>query len=203
MKFVTNILPFLRIAGLIVLACVVILALAAYTGGQPAYALPEYAARTGEPCAACHVSAGGGGPRTLRGMLWAAHGKPEKLPSLPGMLIAPRITDGLELYEIACSGCHGRKGEGMFAMGLVNTNISQPGVRSIITEGLPKLGMPSFRNQFTQKQLDSLVGYITNLSKGTISPPPDSYPLGPALLRCPPGLDEPTCRSTPYESEGN
>lgn len=194
---------FLHYAVLIGLASAVVIALAVYTGSQPVYALPEYAARTGEPCAACHVSAGGGGPRTLRGMLWAARGKPDKLPSLPGMLIAPRITDGQELYQIACSGCHGQKGEGMFAMGLVNTNISQPAVGDIILNGIPKMGMPSFENQFTHDQFESLVTYITGLASGKIAPPPDSYPLAPALLRCPSGSKDPACTPASSEKEGN
>ena len=202
-KLVKSEFNLLRYILFIALACGMVTALAVHAGSQPVYALPEYAARTGEPCAACHISAGGGGPRTLRGMLWAAQGKPDQLPSLPGMLIAPRVTDGLELYGIACSGCHGQKGEGLFAMGLVNTNVSQPAVRSIILNGIPKLGMPSFENQFTPDQLDSLVLYITGLANGTIAPPPDSYPLAPALLRCPPESAEPACKPAPSERKGN
>ncbi|MDP2776323.1 MAG: hypothetical protein Q8O48_01665, partial [Anaerolineales bacterium] len=37
------------------------------TWSQPVHALPEYAERTDESCATCHVNPGGGGPRTLRG----------------------------------------------------------------------------------------------------------------------------------------
>ena len=194
---------FLRYATLVALGCVVVIALAIYTGSQPVYALPEYAARTGEPCAACHISAGGGGPRTLRGMLWAAQGKPDKLPSLPGMLIAPRVTGGQDLYEIACSGCHGIKGEGLSAMGLVNTNVSPSALRSIILKGIPKLSMPAFENQFTKEQLASLIGYVTGLDSGKIAPPPDSYPLAPALLRCTPDSTEPVCRPVQEQREGN
>ena len=70
---------------------------------------PEYATLTGEGCATCHVSPGGGGPRTLRGLLWAVRGKPAKVPTLPGVLIAPNVTDGAELYDIACAACHGEE----------------------------------------------------------------------------------------------
>ncbi len=202
-KSIKGVPHFLRYLVIITLPVAVVIALVAYTGSQPVYALPEYAARTGEPCAACHVSAGGGGPRTLRGMLWAAQGKPDQLPDLPGMLIAPRVTDGLELYEIACSGCHGLKGEGLFAMGLVNRNISQSGVRSIIETGIPRLGMPSFKNQFTQAQQDSLITYVTGLTSGEIAPPPDAYPLPPALLYCPPASPEAVCQPAASEREGN
>ncbi|MBI5291045.1 MAG: hypothetical protein HY872_04105 [Chloroflexi bacterium] len=31
-----------------------------WAAAQPVHALPEYAARTGEACATCHVSPGGG-----------------------------------------------------------------------------------------------------------------------------------------------
>lgn len=193
----------LRYILLIILGASLLVTLAAYAGGQPVYALPEYAARTGEPCAACHISAGGGGPRTLRGMLWAAQGKPDKLPNLPGMLIAPYVTNGEELYQIACSGCHGHRAEGLFAMGLVDTNISMSSVHSIIEAGIPKMGMPSFKNQFTQDQLTNLVAYVTGLASGKIAPSPDAYPLPPALLRCPSESANPACGPAPSEKEGN
>lgn len=52
----------------------------------PAEALPEYAAQTGEPCATCHVSPSGGGPRGPRGQAWVASGKPGAVPDLPSSL---------------------------------------------------------------------------------------------------------------------
>ncbi len=45
-------------------------------------ALPEYSAQTGEPCATCHVSPSGGGPRAPRGQAWIADGKPSTVPDL-------------------------------------------------------------------------------------------------------------------------
>ena len=45
-----------------------------------AQALPEYASQTGEPCATCHVSPSGGGPRGPRGLAWVASGKPGAVP---------------------------------------------------------------------------------------------------------------------------
>lgn len=47
-----------------------------------ALALPEYSAQTGEPCASCHISPSGGGPRTPRGQAWIADGKPGAVPDL-------------------------------------------------------------------------------------------------------------------------
>jgi hypothetical protein len=49
---------------------------------REASALPEYAAQTGEPCATCHISPSGGGPRTPRGQGWIADKKPGAVPDL-------------------------------------------------------------------------------------------------------------------------
>lgn len=166
-------------------------------------ALPEYATRTGESCATCHVSAGGGGPRTLRGLLWAAQGKPDKVATLPGMLIAPRVTDGLELFQIACGGCHGLKGEGLSAMGLVNTKISPITIRSFTVNGIPKLGMPAFEGKFTQPQLDTLMTFVAGISSGEVPPPPDFYPLPHPVFLCGPATDNPVCIHPVLEREGN
>ena len=45
-------------------------------------ALPEYAAQTGDPCASCHISPSGGGPRGPRGQAWVASSKPGAVPDL-------------------------------------------------------------------------------------------------------------------------
>lgn len=45
-------------------------------------ALPEYSAQVGEPCASCHVSPSGGGPRAVRGTAWVASEKPGVVPDL-------------------------------------------------------------------------------------------------------------------------
>lgn len=43
-------------------------------------ALPEYSSQTGEPCASCHISPSGGGPRGPRGQAWVGSGKPGEVP---------------------------------------------------------------------------------------------------------------------------
>ncbi|MCL4394004.1 MAG: hypothetical protein M1482_04220 [Chloroflexi bacterium] len=48
---------------------------------SPAQAMPEYAARVGEPCASCHVSPAGGGMRNIRGQAWVASDRPAVVPS--------------------------------------------------------------------------------------------------------------------------
>ncbi|MDI6696600.1 MAG: hypothetical protein QME21_16255 [Anaerolineales bacterium] len=49
---------------------------------QAVRALPEYSAQTGEPCATCHLSPSGGGPRGPRGQAWVGSGKPGAVPAL-------------------------------------------------------------------------------------------------------------------------
>jgi mono/diheme cytochrome c family protein len=169
---------------IIVLVTVVLLGVMLVGDVSPTHALPEYAALTGEGCATCHVSPGGGGPRTLRGLVWAVRGKPAKVPTLPGVLIAPNVTDGAELFDVACSACHGKKAEGLFAIGLVGIGISKVSTRSFIERGIPRSGMPSFEGQFTETQLEALVDFVTGLSNGSIKPLPDSYPLPPARFKC-------------------
>jgi mono/diheme cytochrome c family protein len=193
---VRNLLPAL----LIIPAVVILLLLVSH---KTVEALPEYAARTGEPCAVCHVSAGGGGPRTMRGLLWAAKGKPDKVPELPGVMIAPGVNDGVDLYQIACGGCHGLKGEGLSAMGLANTKIGQGTIRDFTLHGIPQLGMPSFEGLFTDDQINTLVTYVTGLSSGEIPPPPDFYHLPPPILICAEASDNPACNFSATESGGN
>lgn len=159
----------------------------------PGHALPEYALRTGEPCATCHVSPGGGGPRTLRGMLWSARGKPDMVPDLPNLLLAPGISNGDELYEIGCSSCHGKNGEGLFGVALINSGLSDSKIRSQILAGRVRSGMPAFKGKFTNDQLDSLVTYVAGLAGGSIMPAPDSYPLGAGHLTCSPSSPNSTC----------
>jgi mono/diheme cytochrome c family protein len=68
---------FLILLGSLFLATALMLALLpASTAG----ALPEYSAQTGEPCATCHVSPSGGGPRGPRGQAWVASSKPGAVP---------------------------------------------------------------------------------------------------------------------------
>ena len=172
---------------------VVVSAFLFFWGLTPGHALPEYAMRTGEPCATCHVSPGGGGPRTLRGLLWSARGKPDKVPDLPNLLIAPGISNGDELYEIGCSSCHGKDGEGLFGVALTNSGLKENKIRAQILSGRIRSGMPSFQDKFTNDQLDALVAYVAGIASGSIPPVPDSYPLEPGHLTCSPTAPNSTC----------
>lgn len=172
-------LQLLAVAGIFVF---IFLTIASWS--NPAHALPEYAKRTGESCATCHVNPGGGGPRTLRGALWASRGKPDQVPALPGVLLAPGVTDGAELYEIACSTCHGMKGEGLFGRELANTGLKDSKIRSNILKGRLQSGMPAFDGMFTDAQLQALVDYVVALADGTAEIPPLEYPLESPAMNC-------------------
>ena len=163
---------------------IVILSVGFVLGEPSAHALPEYVDRTGEPCSTCHVNPGGGGPRTLRGLLWAASGRPEKVPELENILIAPSEDSGVELYDIACASCHGSSGEGVFAVALTGSGLGEIQIQSAILRGRVRSGMPSYENKFTDQQLQTLVEYVTGISNGTIEPAPESYPLSPGTLEC-------------------
>jgi len=153
-------------------------------GEKTVHALPEFADRTGEPCATCHVNPGGGGPRTLRGLLWAAQGRPDVVPELAGSAIPASITNGLELYDFACAGCHGRSGSGDLAIGLAGQGISKAAARSFIRDGIPDQGMPNFDDQLTAEQLEALAEFVAEIGIG--APLPEEYPLPAPEFTCVP-----------------
>lgn len=177
-------LRYLQILALAIIGVAIILGVGSLGGATPVHALPEYSTRTSEACGACHVNAGGGGPRTLRGLLWAAQGRPDAVSILKNVLIAPGVEDGMELYDIACSGCHGASGEGLFGKAIIGSGLAENKISSTIERGRERSGMPAYEGQFTDDQLDSLVAYVTGLASGQIEPPPASYPLEAALFGC-------------------
>lgn len=68
-----------------IFVCLLLLLAAVFLVLHPnsqASALPEYSAQTGEPCASCHISPSGGGPRGPRGQAWVASSKPGAVPDL-------------------------------------------------------------------------------------------------------------------------
>jgi len=182
----------IQILIIVTLATVVYYGITLQAGASPVHALPEYATRTSEPCATCHVNPGGGGPRTLRGLLWAARGRPDQVPVIPGLLVAPGVTRGAELYDIACAGCHGLQGEGLFGIGLVNTGVPKVAVRTFVQQGIVPLGMPSFEGQFTDEQLDALVDFVAGVANNEIEMDLH-YPLPAAEFKCVPVSENFVC----------
>ncbi|MBI5936198.1 MAG: cytochrome c [Chloroflexi bacterium] len=193
MKQKNWLIHYLRLLGIAAIALFIFLAIS--SSSNSVQALPEYSHRTGEPCAVCHVNPGGGGPRTLRGALWAAQGRADAVPALPGVLLAPGVTDGAELYEIACATCHGLYGEGLFGRRIANTGVKENKIRSNILRGRLQSGMPSFEGMFTDAQLQALIEYTLALSTGKAEIPPASYPLESPAFEC-------SSQSTPSETCG-
>ncbi|MFQ5398844.1 MAG: c-type cytochrome [Anaerolineae bacterium] len=187
-----NFVKIVQMGGLVVVAIVTILVTGLMTRERPVHALPEYAARTGEACATCHVNPGGGGPRTLRGLLWAANGRPDAVPVLD-LLIAPGVEDGAELYDIACAGCHGFAGEGLFGIALTGSGLRESKIRSTTERGRERSGMPAFEGQFTDDQMDALVTFVGGIASGQIEPQPNSYELPPAEFTCNPAPGAEKC----------
>lgn len=182
----SGLIKFIQMFVLAALGVLVILAAGVFSGGPtPTHALPEFAENTGESCATCHVNPGGGGPRTMRGLLWSAQGRPDAVPDLGNILLAPEnVTDGLELYDLACSTCHGASGEGLFGAALVSSGLSEGKIRTSVERGRERSGMPAFGSQFTEEQLEALVAYVAGIASGEIQPAPLSYPLPPAQFEC-------------------
>ncbi len=191
MKQKTWLIHYLQLLAIAGVAAIIFLAIASWS--QPVHALPEYAKRTGEACATCHVNPGGGGPRTLRGALWSARGKADQVPALPGVLLAPGVADGTELFEIACSTCHGLRGEGLFGRELANTGLNENKIRSNILRGRLKSGMPAFDGMFTEDQLNALVGYAVLIASGKAEIPQFEFQLAPPEFHCTPQLPSKIC----------
>jgi hypothetical protein len=173
-----------QLSGLFLIGLVVYLGVEMAIGQTSAHAYPEFATRTNEACATCHVNPGGGGPRTLRGLLWSAQGRPDLVAGLGDILIAPGVTEGVDLYDIACSACHGPSAEGLFGVALVSSGITESKIRTAILRGRERSGMPAFEGQFDEDQLETLIQYVTGIASGVIEPAPLSYPLLPGKLEC-------------------
>jgi mono/diheme cytochrome c family protein len=159
-----------------------------FAAQQPAHALPEYAARTGQPCATCHVNPAGGGPRTLRGLLWVAQGKPDQVPLLPGSEEKPDTakSDGQELFEkFACSGCHGPKGEGGVGPALNQSELPADEVGEVVRNGRGAM-LPFRSDVMSDAELEAIIQYVQALGRGKVQAGPvlEKRTLSPAQLMC-------------------
>ncbi len=166
-----------------------------------AYALPEYATRTGEPCATCHVNPAGGGARTVRGSLWVAAGKPDVVPPLPGADAAAGGSAaatsgaaasgagqnaGARLYtQLGCSGCHGVGGEGGAGPALNAQEWPAASVSDVVRNG--KGNMLAFKAAtLSDADLAILVTYVQAIGRGELAAeaPNKPRPMAPVQALC-------------------
>lgn len=158
-----------------------------------AHALPEYATRTGEPCSTCHVNPAGGGPRTMRGSLWIAAGRPDTVPPLPGS--SPEASNGATsgaaasgpvLYEkLGCGGCHGVGGEGGAGPALNRGEIPANQLGQVIRNG--KGTMMGFKaTAISEAELAALVQYMQAMGRGEVKAPAKvvAPKMEPARVTC-------------------
>jgi hypothetical protein len=118
----------------------------------------------------------------MRGLLWVGEGRPNEVPELEGILLAPGVNDPEALYDIACSDCHGRNGEGLSAVSLVDYELNERYVYLVTLRGSIPSGMPSFKDQLTNEQIEIIAEYVTRFNSGAIEPQL-SYDLPPAMFR--------------------
>ena len=88
---------------ILILFLVTTLVVLAFAFAVPTRAMPEYAARVGEPCASCHVSPAGGGLRNVRGQAWVAENKPGQVPSTLDALkiLGVQLPSDMSIYSNA------------------------------------------------------------------------------------------------------
>lgn len=159
-----------------------------------AHALPEYATRTGQQCATCHVNPAGGGPRTLRGLLWLAQDRPDQVPPLPGSEVeeGEAALDGAALFEnFECSRCHGPTGEGDIGPALNQAELPTAELAAIIRNGTGI--MKGYRpDVMSDEEIDTLIPYLQAIGRGEIQASVilQKRLLPPAQLTCGAGLSD-------------
>ena len=155
-----------------------------------AHALPEYATRTGQQCATCHVNPAGGGPRTLRGLLWIAEGRPDEVPPLPGAeeeaAAGEGGLDGESFYtKFECSLCHGAVGEGNVGPALNQAEIPADTISDVIRNGTG--AMQGYRSdKMSDEEMDALILYVQSIGRGEVQADAglERQAVRPAKLRC-------------------
>jgi mono/diheme cytochrome c family protein len=136
----------------------------------PTHAYPEYTARTGEQCTTCHVNPAGGGPRTLRGLLWLADGKQDTVPPLPGSSAAAsdQVLDGAGLYEkLECGRCHGLTGEGGVGPALNDAEQESAALTNVIVNGVGTMKGYGV-DALSTAEMEVLVAYLRAMGRGEI-----------------------------------
>jgi len=116
------------------------------------------------------VNPAGGGPRTLRGLLWLAQGRPDQVPPLPGSdtQASEGTLDGATLYEkYTCAACHGSNGEGGAGPVLNQVELPADEIAQVIRDG--RGAMMSYKpDAMPDSELDAIVKYVQALGRGEV-----------------------------------
>jgi putative heme-binding domain-containing protein len=76
------------------------------------------------------------------------------------------IEYGARLYSEQCSSCHGDNGDGVAGVdlrsGKFKNAVTDPQLRTVITNGFPNAGMPAFK--FNNAELTALVAFLRNMN---------------------------------------
>jgi len=150
-----------------------------------ASALPEYAERTGQPCSTCHINPAGGGPRTERGMLWVASGKPDVVPELPSQPQPEQPSapsgdtgDAATLFtNLQCAACHAADGSGLVGPPLNTGELSPETISEVVRNG--RGAMPAFGViQLSDEQLGQMAAFIQGLGAAPANAPVETLSCG-------------------------
>jgi mono/diheme cytochrome c family protein len=126
--------------------------------GRPGTPMPAFAQSRGGPLTDAQVKVLAEGLKPLWGRPRAPDGK--EPAQVPEYLVSQRgeTERGTQVFQRACSGCHGDNGEGMEdAAGPLNDRaflalISDQALRRLAITGRPDLRMPSFEHKFGRSE---------------------------------------------------
>ncbi len=84
----------------------------------------------------------------------------------PDDYVRADIEYGARLFVEQCSACHGENGDGVAGVdlksGKFKNAVTDPQLRTVITNGFPATGMPAF--VFTPSELTGIVAYLRNMN---------------------------------------
>lgn len=158
----------------------------------PSFALPAYAAATGQVCATCHVNPAGGGVRTAVGQSFEAIPSHVSDPvgafaqatagassAMPILLSPAPSRTGQQVYEGSCGVCHGMLGQGKLGVPTlagaaghmqrlgINPQDAAAGLTPILRNGVSGRMPPFPPAALSDADIASLANYLMTLPPAT------------------------------------